>query len=263
MDPRRSVGKRGEEEAARFLQKRGFAILDRNVRSRLGEIDLVARDGKALVFVEVKTLRERDGDPPQAAVGQSKQRRLGRLAPPHLQGKGPGGAAAPALPQGEAPGRGPLPLRRGRRHPGRPGPRHGPSPSPRRFRRGGLVESPHPPRSSPASALHLARQCCDKEPHRNGRKGSQRFLISVTKGGLRCASISRGSDPSSGTRRAVSRAPTRTPKTPCPRTSSRWHRRPSRTRRAPSARISSPSLRRSVRRAPRSGGPPGMTSSPS
>ncbi|MEK7364126.1 MAG: YraN family protein, partial [candidate division NC10 bacterium] len=52
MDPRRSVGKRGEEEAARFLQKRGFIILDRNVRSRLGEIDLVARDGKALVFVE-------------------------------------------------------------------------------------------------------------------------------------------------------------------------------------------------------------------
>src|SRR3972149_5236135 len=226
MDPRRSVGKRGEEEAARFLQKRGFAILDRNVRSRLGEIDLVARDGKALVFVEVKTLRERDGDPPQAAVGQSKQRRLGELAQHYLQWEGPGGGA-------------------------------------RRFRRGGLVESPHPPRSSPTSALDLARQCCDKEPHRNGRKGSQRFLISVTKGGLRCASISRGSDPSSGTRRAVSRSSTTIPRTTCSRTSSRWHRSPSRTRRSPSARISSTSLRRSVRRAPRSGGPPGMTSSPS
>lgn len=87
MDPRRSVGKRGEEEAARFLQKRGFAILDRNVRSRLGEIDLVARDGKALVFVEVKALRERDGDPPQAAVGRSKQRRLGQLAQHYLKWK--------------------------------------------------------------------------------------------------------------------------------------------------------------------------------
>ena len=87
MDPRRSVGKRGEEEAARFLQKRGFAILDRNVRSRLGEIDLVARDGKALVFVEVKTLRERDGDPPQTAVGQEKQHRLGQLAQQYLKWK--------------------------------------------------------------------------------------------------------------------------------------------------------------------------------
>ena len=87
MDPRRSVGKRGEEEAARFLQKRGFAILDRNVRSRLGEIDLVARDGKVLVFVEVKTLRERGGDPPQTAVGQSKQRRLGQLAQHYLKWK--------------------------------------------------------------------------------------------------------------------------------------------------------------------------------
>ncbi len=87
MDPRRSVGKRGEEEAARFLQKRGFAILDRNVRTRFGEIDLVARDGKVLVFVEVKALRERGGDPPQAAVGQSKQRRLGQLAQHYLKWK--------------------------------------------------------------------------------------------------------------------------------------------------------------------------------
>ena len=87
MDPRRSVGKRGEEEAARFLRKRGFAILDRNVRSRFGEIDLVARDGKALVFVEVRTQREREGDPPEASVRASKQRRLGRLAQHYLKWK--------------------------------------------------------------------------------------------------------------------------------------------------------------------------------
>lgn len=87
MDPRRAVGKRGEEEAARFLQKRGFAILDRNVRSRLGEIDLVARDGKALVFVEVRTQREREGDPPEASVRAGKQRRLGRLAQQYLKWK--------------------------------------------------------------------------------------------------------------------------------------------------------------------------------
>ena len=90
MDPRRSVGKRGEEEAARFLQKRGFTILDRNVRSRLGEIDLVAREGKTLVFVEVRTRREGDGDPPQASVTAVKQRRLGRLAQHYLKRKGLG-----------------------------------------------------------------------------------------------------------------------------------------------------------------------------
>ncbi len=87
MDPRRSLGQRGEEEAARFLEKRGFAILDRNVRSRLGEIDLVARDGATVVFVEVKTRREGEGDAPEAAVTGGKQRRLGRLAQQYLKWK--------------------------------------------------------------------------------------------------------------------------------------------------------------------------------
>ncbi len=87
MDPRRSVGKRGEEEAARFLLKRGFAIVDRNVRSRFGEIDLVARDGKTWVFVEVRALREHEGDPPEASVRGDKQRRLGQLAQHYLKWK--------------------------------------------------------------------------------------------------------------------------------------------------------------------------------
>lgn len=90
MDPRRSVGRRGEEEAVRFLEKSGLVILDRNVRSRLGEIDLVARDGATLVFVEVKARRQREGDPPQAAVTGEKQRRLGRLAQHYLKWKGLG-----------------------------------------------------------------------------------------------------------------------------------------------------------------------------
>ena len=87
MDLRRSVGKRGEEEAARFLGKLGLTILDRNVRSRLGEIDMVARDGKTLVFVEVKARREAEGDPPQAGVTAAKQRRLAQLAQHYLKWK--------------------------------------------------------------------------------------------------------------------------------------------------------------------------------
>jgi putative endonuclease len=78
--PTRALGQKGEEAAARFLERRGLVILDRNLRSRLGEIDLLARDRSTLVFVEVKTRRGRSGDPPEAAVDARKRARLGRLA---------------------------------------------------------------------------------------------------------------------------------------------------------------------------------------
>ena len=85
-DTRRITGVRGEEEAARFLARSGLAILDRNVRTRAGEIDLVAKEGKTLVFVEVKTRRDVvEGDPPQAAVNTRKQNRLGKLAHGYLK----------------------------------------------------------------------------------------------------------------------------------------------------------------------------------
>ncbi len=84
-DTRRSTGIKGEEEAARFLTRSGYAILDRNVRTRAGEIDLVAKEGKTLVFVEVKTRRELEGDPPQAAVHTRKQNRLAKLAHGYLK----------------------------------------------------------------------------------------------------------------------------------------------------------------------------------
>jgi putative endonuclease len=70
----------GEAAAVRYLKRRGLVILARNLRSRLGEIDLVARDGSTLVFVEVKARRGLSGDPPEAAVDARKRARLGRLA---------------------------------------------------------------------------------------------------------------------------------------------------------------------------------------
>jgi putative endonuclease len=76
----RALGQVGETAAARFLEGRGFVILARNLRSRLGEIDLLARDGSTLVFVEVKARRGSTGDPPEAAVDARKRARLGRLA---------------------------------------------------------------------------------------------------------------------------------------------------------------------------------------
>ena len=84
-DTRRTTGVKGEEEAARFLTRSGYSILDRNVRTRAGEIDLVAKEGKTLVFVEVKTRRDMEGDPPQAAVNTRKQNRLGKLALGYLK----------------------------------------------------------------------------------------------------------------------------------------------------------------------------------
>ena len=80
----RPVGQLGEALAAGYLESQGFEILARNLRSRLGEIDLVARSGRTLVFVEVKTRRGRSGDPPQAGVDRRKQVRLARLAAEYL-----------------------------------------------------------------------------------------------------------------------------------------------------------------------------------
>lgn len=56
-DPRRTLGRLGEQLAAAHLQRLGFCALGRNVRTREGEIDLIAFNGVTLVFVEVKTRR--------------------------------------------------------------------------------------------------------------------------------------------------------------------------------------------------------------
>ena len=76
----RTLGQAGERAAARFLARRGLVILARNLRSRLGEIDLLARDGATLVFVEVKARRATGGDPPETGVDTRKRMRLVRLA---------------------------------------------------------------------------------------------------------------------------------------------------------------------------------------
>ncbi len=49
------LGEKGEELAVRFLKKKGYKIIKQNYKTRIGEIDIIARDGNALVFIEVKT----------------------------------------------------------------------------------------------------------------------------------------------------------------------------------------------------------------
>ncbi|MFD0413328.1 YraN family protein [Streptomyces sp. NPDC127108] len=95
MNARGALGKYGEELAARRLAEAGMTVLDRNWRGgRTGEIDIVARDGDALVVCEVKTRREATFQHPMAAVTPAKAQRLRGLAERWLQEHGgapPGG----------------------------------------------------------------------------------------------------------------------------------------------------------------------------
>ena len=75
----KSLGARGEAAAARLLKRKGYTIVARSDRSRLGEIDLVAVDKRTVVFVEVKTRPSHDTGHPADAVDEDKQRRLTRL----------------------------------------------------------------------------------------------------------------------------------------------------------------------------------------
>ena len=84
-DPRQALGRDAEEAAARFLERAGLRVVERNVRLQHGEIDLVCHDGDAWVFVEVKCRRASWGDAPSAAVSWRKQRRLVRLAQHYLK----------------------------------------------------------------------------------------------------------------------------------------------------------------------------------
>jgi putative endonuclease len=62
-DPRKSLGRRGEQMAADHFQRLGWEIVERNYHTRVGELDLVAVDGHTLVFAEVKTCRLGRGQP--------------------------------------------------------------------------------------------------------------------------------------------------------------------------------------------------------
>lgn len=76
LDP---LGNRGENVAARFLRDAGYRIIERNFRTRFGEVDIIARDGKTLVFVEVKTRKGSDPDP-EDQVNHEKQKQITKVA---------------------------------------------------------------------------------------------------------------------------------------------------------------------------------------
>lgn len=80
---RDALGQRGENVAARYLRNSGYTIIVRNFRCNLGEIDIVAKDGKTLVFVEVKT-RTVDDPTPEDQVNTVKRHQLTKAAKLYL-----------------------------------------------------------------------------------------------------------------------------------------------------------------------------------
>lgn len=77
---KRAVGNSYEKRAGAYLEQQGYEVLEYNFRSRQGEIDIIARDGEYLVFVEVKYRRNAAMGTPFEAVDWKKQRIISRTA---------------------------------------------------------------------------------------------------------------------------------------------------------------------------------------
>lgn len=82
------IGRRYEGYAASYLADRGYRILEQNFHCRQGEIDLIAQDGRYLVFIEVKYRRNKKYGEPTEAVDWKKQQRIRRTAKYYLHRRG-------------------------------------------------------------------------------------------------------------------------------------------------------------------------------
>lgn len=82
---RKWLGQDGEDEAVHYLEKKGYRILKRNFRLGRGEIDIIAKDGKVLVFIEVKTKAREGFGEPEDRVTFKKQQQIGKVALGYLQ----------------------------------------------------------------------------------------------------------------------------------------------------------------------------------
>ena len=83
----KTLGRHGEALARQYLQAQGYQILEENFRNNIGEIDLIAQDGKTICFVEVKTRQSCTQGQPYEAVGPWKIRKLSQMAACYLKHK--------------------------------------------------------------------------------------------------------------------------------------------------------------------------------
>ena len=79
------LGSEGESIAVQFLKKQGYAIIANNYRTRIGEIDIIARDGQTFVFVEVKTRSNDTFGAPFEAVNTAKRKKMKNVASLYMQ----------------------------------------------------------------------------------------------------------------------------------------------------------------------------------
>ncbi len=84
LNKRQLLGKQGEIEAGKFLVDRGYEIIERNFRCRLGEIDIIAREKNFVVFIEVKTRSNSSYGSAASAVTPRKQQQISRVAQLYL-----------------------------------------------------------------------------------------------------------------------------------------------------------------------------------
>ena len=84
-DERKRTGAIGEEQALKYLVRQGYEVLEQNHRCAAGEIDIVAREGSFLAFVEVRTKRSRQFGTPEESITPAKQAKLIELAETYIQ----------------------------------------------------------------------------------------------------------------------------------------------------------------------------------
>ncbi len=81
---KKQFGNRGEDIAADFLENKGYEIVERNYRYGHGELDIIAKDGDILVFVEVKTRKNLEYGPPELAITKNKQYQVRKIAEAYI-----------------------------------------------------------------------------------------------------------------------------------------------------------------------------------
>jgi len=86
-DYKKRVGNKGESIAEDYLKRKGYEIIHRNYRCRLGEIDIIAKDDDTIVFIEVRTKQNRNYGTPQDSVTPMKMDKISKTALSFIQGK--------------------------------------------------------------------------------------------------------------------------------------------------------------------------------
>ena len=81
------LGNKGEQLAAQYLKKKGYRIIERNYRCKFGEVDIIARDGGTLSFIEVKSGRSLGSNFPKESITRRKQHQISKVATFYLQRK--------------------------------------------------------------------------------------------------------------------------------------------------------------------------------